>query len=134
MKVMIDFFRTMLLMPTPWLAWIGLLMAANLVGPLFFIETLEAQVVLAAIILGAVIQTAIFRAKGFVRLLGMGHVAWVPMVAWLWTRLDQIEMSSAFGYWVLAVMVLDSVSLFIDVTDVLRYIRGERTPHLTLAG
>lgn len=32
LRVMSDFNKTILLMPKPWLAWIGLLVAANLVG------------------------------------------------------------------------------------------------------
>ena len=40
MKTMFGFMGTMLLMPKPWLVWIGLLMAVNLVAPLFFLATL----------------------------------------------------------------------------------------------
>ena len=39
---------------------------------------------------------------------------------------------SIFGYWLLAVIVLDSLSLMIDVVDVIRYIKGERAPQLSL--
>ncbi len=132
MKVMMDFNRTLLLMPKPWLVWLALLVAANMVVPLFYITTREGQVVLVAILVGAVIQMVIFGAKGFVRLLGLGHILWVPMVPWLWTRLDQDSSGSIFGYWLLAVIVLDSLSLMIDVVDVIRYIKGERAPQLSL--
>jgi uncharacterized membrane protein len=81
---------------------------------------------------GLMIMTAIFGAKGFVRLLGIGHIAWVPMIPWLWTRLDFTSFGSFFGYWLIAVIVLDSLSLIFDAVDILRYIRGERMPHLTL--
>lgn len=132
MKVMMDFNKTLLLMPKPWLVWLALLVAANLVVPLFYITTREGQVVVVAILVGAVIQMVIFGAKGFVRLLGLGHILWVPMVPWLWTRLDQDSSGSIFGYWLLAVIVLDSLSLMIDVVDVIRYIKGERAPQLSL--
>ena len=132
MRVMIDFFRAMLLLPKPWVVWVGLLIAANLVAPLFFIGSLEAKVVVVAIMVGAITQMAIFRAKGFVRLLGLGHFPWVLMIPWLWTRLDQLEVNNPFAYWLVAVIVLDVLSLIIDVTDVARYIKGERAPQLTL--
>ena len=131
MKVMMDFMRTMLLMPKPWVAWLGLLMGANFIFPLIFITTLEGQVVLATGMVSAMIQMGIFRAKGFVRLLGIGHSPWVPMLLWLWSRLDLD--SSILAYWILAVIALNSLSLIIDATDVTRYLRGEREPHLSLS-
>ena len=77
-------------MPMPWPLWIGLLVVVNIAGPIYFFEALEAKVVLAAFLASAASMTAIFAAKGFVRLLGIGHIFWIPMVPWLWTRLDQV--------------------------------------------
>ena len=130
MKAMIDFFRTMLTLPKPWVAWVMLLMTANMIIPLFYLRTTEGKIVLAAAVLGAITQTAIFSAKGFVRLLGIGHIAWVPMVYWLWTRLDAAPAGSLFRYWIVATLVLVSLSVLIDATDVIRYLRGEREPQL----
>ena len=127
---MIDFFRTMLTLPKPWVAWVMLLMTANMIIPLFYLRTTEGKIVLAAAVLGAITQTAIFSAKGFVRLLGIGHIAWVPMVYWLWTRLDAAPAGSLFRYWIVATLVLVSLSVLIDATDVIRYLRGERDPQL----
>ncbi len=132
MKVMIDFFRTLLLLPKPWVAWVGLLMITNMVVPVFFIETLEAQVVLGAMIGGAAFQMAIFKTKGFVRLLGIGHILWIPLVIWLALGIEPEQLASPFGIWIAAVIILDSVSLMIDGVDVVRYFKGERTPSLTL--
>ncbi len=130
MSTMIEFMKTMFVNGKGLAAWISLLLAANMVGSLLFINTLEGQVVLAALVAGALTQTALFAAKGFVRLLGVGHVFWVPLIPWLWSRLDELPPSGPFGYWVAAVMILNSMSLLIDVTDVVRYMRGDRTPHL----
>ncbi len=79
-------------------------------------------------------MTAIFAVKGFVRLLGIGHIFWVPMVPWLWTRLDQVEPESLIGYWIIAVVALNSISLIIDAIDVVRYVAGDREPYVTVAG
>ncbi len=130
MSIMIEFMKTMFVNGKGLAAWISLLLAANMVGPLLFINTLEGQVVLAAAVAGAFAQMALFAAKGFVRLLGIGHVFWVPLVPWLWSRLDEFPPSGPFGYWVAAVLILNSISLLVDVTDVVRYVRGDRTPHL----
>ncbi len=130
MKAMFYFLRTMLTFPKPWVGWIMLLMMVNMVIPLFYLGTLEGKVVLGAFVFGALLQGGIFSAKGFVRLLGIGHIAWVPMVAWLWTRLDVAPASSLLRYWLLATIVLVSLSLLIDAVDVIRYARGERDPYL----
>ncbi len=132
MKAMINFTKTMLIMPIHWQIWLGVLVAANIVIPFFFIHTLEAQVVSATAIVGLVIMSVIFSEKGFVRLMGIGHIGWLPLVIWLWTRLDHAPADSTFGYWLMAVIVLDSLSLIIDTIDVLRYVKGERTPVLAL--
>ena len=65
------------------------------------------------------------------RLLGIGHIYWVPLIPWLWTRLGDLVPGEPFAVWIMAVIGLDSVSLLIDVSDVTRYVAGDRTPHLT---
>ena len=131
MNVMLQFMKTMFVNGVGLAVWISLLLLVNMVVPLLFISTIEGQLVLAAAMVGALTQTAIFGAKGFVRLLGIGHVYWVPLVAWLWTRAGGFPPDSPFTFWITTVIVLNGVSLIIDVSDVWRYITGERSPHLT---
>ena len=130
MKTMISFIKTMLALPKPWLAWIMLLMAVNVVIPLYYLTTIEAQVILGAALIGAIIQAAIFSTKGFVRLLGIGHILWVPMVFWLLSRLDLAASDSFFQSWLITVVFLNTISLIIDATDVIRYWNGERDPQI----
>ncbi len=129
MTVMLAFMKTMFVNGKGLAAWIALLLIVNMALPLVYIGRLEGQVVLAALLAGAVTQTIMFGRLGFVRLLGVGHVYWIPMLPWLWTRLG--STSGLFEYWLMAVIALDGISLAIDVVDVARYARGERTPHLT---
>ncbi len=128
MTVMLAFMKTMFVNGKGLAAWIALLLTVNMVLSLVYIGTLEGQVVLAALMAGAVTQASMFSRLGFVRLLGVGHVYWIPMLPWLWTRLG--STSGLFAYWLMAVIALDGVALVIDVADVARYARGERTPHL----
>lgn len=132
MKTMIKFFKAMLSMPKPWVAWVMLLMTVNMVVPIFFIETLEAQVVLATMMASAALMMFLFAQKGFVRLLGLGHVLWIPLVFWLSARVDFASASTGLEQWLLAVIVLNGLSLIIDAVDVIRYAKGERTPTLTV--
>lgn len=131
-KIAIGFFKGLLGLPGPWRLWVGLLMLVNGVAPLLFLPAIESWAVLLAMLLGAVLQMAIFGARGFVRLLGAGHlVVWVPLLIWLALRLPAIE-PGVFRTWVLAVIVIDAISLIIDLVDVIRYARGDRAPSLTL--
>ncbi len=134
MKAVIGFTKGLMSMPTPWPVWLGLLVAVNVAGPIYFFEALEAKVVLAAFLASAALMTAIFATKAFVRLLGIGHIFWIPMVPWLWTRLDQVGLDSPLGYWIAAVIVVDGISLVIDAVDVFRYLRGDREPYVPAPG
>jgi hypothetical protein len=130
MTAMINFFKTMLKLPFPWLVWVSLLMCANMVVPVYFFGTLEGKFVFLAAMAGAILQTWIFSSKGFVRLLGAGHFPWLPLVIWLWFRLGQIPYDGIFRYWIISVIVLNTISLVIDLTDVVRYITGDRRPQI----
>ena len=123
---MINFFKALLQMPKPWVAWVMLLMTVNMVVPIFFIETLEAQVVLATMMASAALMMFLFAQKGFVRLLGLGHVLWIPLILWLSARVDFASASTGVEQWLLAVIALNGLSLIIDTVDVIRYAKGER--------
>jgi hypothetical protein len=58
--------------------------------------------------------------------LGLGHVFWFPLLYFLWTRLELIPADDFFGLWIRAVMLLDALSLTIDVVEVFRYLAGDR--------
>ena len=133
-KIFIGFNRALLAMPKPWLGWTILLVLANLVLPWFFFGTLEAAVVLAGVILSLTLMITLYSKYGFVRLLGVGHIPWLFTVPWLYSRLGQAAESGGFYYWLLAVVVLDSLSLVIDAVDVARYWKGEQTPTFTADG
>ncbi len=127
-KVLIGFNKSILAMAKPWQVWMLLLISVNLVLPLFFLGKLEATVVLVGVIASMFIMMTLFARFGFVRLLGLGHIPWLFTVPWLWLQLGQTVESGPFYYWLLSVVVLDSISLVIDTVDVARYWMGERQP------
>ena len=59
MRAFIKFNKGMMKMPLPWKMWLMLLVAANMVVPLFFIGRLEAQVILGVFMASAVLMTAL---------------------------------------------------------------------------
>ncbi len=113
-------------MPVHWQVWLAALVATNLVVPMFFPQRLEARVVLGTILASLAMMTFLTGRFGFTRILGMGHILWVPMLAFLFTRLGDIPASDAFGIWIRTLFVPNGISLAIDAVDVIRYIAGER--------
>ncbi len=113
-------------MPIYWKPWLMLLAAANAIIPLYFIQRFEAQVVLGAFMASMILMTILTGLSGYTRLLGLGHIFWFPLLLFLWLRLVQIPTEDFFGIWIRALMAINAASLVIDVTDVVRYLRGER--------
>ena len=125
-KAFIGFNKGILTLAKPWQIWMALLVLVNMVLPLFFLGTPEATVVLVGIMASMSIMLVLFAKFGFVRLLGLGHVPWLFTVPWLWLQLGQTMQNGFFYYWLLSVVVLDSISLVIDAVDVARYAMGKR--------
>ncbi len=107
-------------------AWVLLMISVNIVTPFFFLEHVEAQAVLAVGALGIVLMTALTARFGFSRIIGLGHIAWVPLLGFLWSQLPDIPATDAFGIWLRAVIVLDATSLVLDAVDAVRFARGDR--------
>ena len=126
MRAFLRFNRGVMRMPLPVRLWLVLLVTANMVIPLFFLGRLEAQVVFATIVASGVLMTVLTGLSGFTRLLGLGHVFWIPLIWFLWTRLDQAPSDTFFGLWLRVLITLNALSLVIDTVDVVRYIAGDR--------
>jgi hypothetical protein len=108
-------------------AWLMALMAANMIVPLLYLGRWEARIVLATFMVSFLLMLILTAASGFTRLLGLGHTLWIPLVIYLVTRLDSVPGGDGYGLWLRAVIVLNSISLVMDVWDVIRYARGERS-------
>ena len=83
----VKFNRAVFKMPIPWRMWLMFLMAVNMIVPFFFLDRVEARVVLVTMIVSATLMMAMTGKFGFTRILGLGHVLWIPLVFCLWARL-----------------------------------------------
>ena len=126
MYAFMKFNRGMLKMPLQWQLWVILLVAANMLAPMFFLNHLESQVVLGTFLASMVLMVFLTSRFGFTRIVGLGHILWVPMLAFLLTRLGGIPANDAFGVLIRALIVLNGMSLVIDAVDIFRYVAGER--------
>ena len=127
MKPLVDFLRNIFKMPMIWWPWMAGLPLINL-SSIFFLPRAEAWVVLGTGLLAATIMTVLHAKLGYVRLVGVGHFVWIPMLIWLVFRLNHIPGGTLFHGWILTLIAMDTVSLLIDVVDLVRYLRGDRAP------
>ncbi|QPJ64389.1 MAG: hypothetical protein G3M78_02845 [Candidatus Nitrohelix vancouverensis] len=127
-KVFEEFMSGLRSYPKAVQLWISLLAAFNGLVPLFFWDRFEAQVIFTAFIAGGMMGMALVGLQGFTRLLGLMHVFWFPLLVYLYTRLGMHPVEGAFGLYLRVVLAMNGISLVIDVADVFRYLRGERSP------
>ncbi len=123
----IRFHKGVLRMPAYVPPWLALLATVNLIVPLFYIGRIEAQICAVTFLISFMLMIVITALYGFTRLLGAGHFLWLPLIYYLYTRFDAVPPSDFYGIWVRAAIILNSISLLIDVTDVIRYAAGDQS-------
>ena len=125
-KAFVRYHRGLRKMPVAWKPWLIALLFANMVVPWAWMNRLEAQVVFGVALVNYFSFVILTGLSGFSRLLGLGHVYWIPLVYFLWLRTDVFPADTAYGIWIRAVVVLDAGSLLLDAANVIRYVRGDR--------
>ncbi len=128
LSIMKEFIVKAFQVPVGWRIWLATLMAANMVAPLFFLNHIEALAAFVAINVGAFTGAYLYKQQGLTRLAGLMHWPWLFLLPFLWTRLDIVSVSEPLGIWIRIVLVLNSLSVILDLVDVIRYAAGDREP------
>ena len=126
MRAFIKFNKGILRLPLGVRVWLLVLITANLLVPLTLLPRIAAVVVIATFLASFGLMVWITKVSGFTRLLGLGHVLWIPLVAYAWSLLGTPDDSGVYGYWLRALITVNTVSLCLDAIDVARYLRGDR--------
>jgi hypothetical protein len=127
MNPIMKFNRGILRLPVGVKLWLLVLMVGNLLVPLMYLGRSEARIVLLTFLASFVLMVVITGTNGFTRLLGLGHILWIPLLLYLVGRLSSVPASDLYGVWVRSVVVLNVISLVLDAIDVARFARGERS-------
>jgi hypothetical protein len=110
-----------------WVAgWVFVLMVINMAGLAFWSEPL-AKLILVVFMLSAMLMMGLYRVFGFERILGLGHVFWIPLLGYLIVQLQHIEGLFA-GYLVVLSLAI-GISLLFDIRDVWSYLSSKRARH-----
>ena len=131
-SLMLQMLRHIFAMPIGWRIWVGWLIILNGVLPFFFLQHLEAYVILVVFLLAGLIGTMLFKWRGFTRLMGLMHFVWFPLIFFLHPRLTFIPTDSWLSVWIRLTMLCNQCSLVIDVVDVIRYVLGDRGVQIVL--
>ena len=126
MTAFIKFNKGVMKMSLPWQFWLMLLVTGNLFVPLLYLDRIEARVVIGTLFASMALMTALTHFAGFSRILGLGHILWIPLLYFLWSRLSLNPPVDVFGFWLRLLIGVNAVSLLVDATDVVRYIAGDR--------
>ena len=113
-------------MPARWKPWLVSLLVANMILPWCFPDRPEAWLVFGVALLNGALFVVLTACGGFTRLLGLGHLFWIPMLFILWPRLSEAPLDQFFGIWLHTVWVLDALCLLLDFANVVRYVQGDR--------
>ena len=101
--------------------WVPYLVAINLLSLLFWGEP-QSRVILVVFILSSMLMMVLYARFGFEKILGLGHILWIPLLAYL-----LMSIPAAAGTFKLYLAVLAAsiaVSLAFDIVDVWTYVRG----------
>ncbi len=126
MKPVIDFMQGLRKLPILIQLWLMILGMCNMMFPLFYINHVEAQVMLIATVLGFAIGVIMYKTQGMTRLMGLMHTPWFIAIYFLLRNFSNIGFDDLFGIWMGVALLLTCISLIIDVVDTIRYIAGNR--------
>lgn len=117
-----------------WLQiWLPILMAGGFIAPLVLLIWPQSRkagaIAFVASVIAAIMIGVMYEYMGYVKLLGLPHVIfWVPLVIYLLGQTRKPDLPAWPRRIMLFAIAVIVVSLAFDITDVIRYLLGERTP------
>ena len=101
--------------------WVVYMLIVNAASLLFWEQGL-AQLIFYVFLLSASFMLGLYSWFGYERILGLGHVLWIPLLYWL--AREYSTVSGDFKLYVTVLMVTNGLSLVFDVADVWRYFKS----------
>ncbi len=120
MRNPLRFFHELLQQPVWIPIWVVFLMVVNMTSLAFWSEPL-AKLVLLTFMVSAAIMMGLYAAFGFTKILGLGHVLWVPLLVYVLIQIPQAD--GGFKNYLVVFSVSVAVSLVLDVYDVWHYFK-----------
>lgn len=123
MRNPLGFFVDLLRQPMWIPVWVSCLAVVNLLSLRFWDEPL-ARIILVTFLLSAMLMMALYARFGFEKILGLGHVLWVPLLPFLLASIPGAE--NGFQAYLVVLSISIAISLAFDAVDVWKYFAGRR--------
>ena len=123
MKNPFGFFAELMQQPV-WISiWLLFLMIVNVASVAFWNEPL-AKIILITFIISALLMMGLYSRFGFEKILGMGHILWIPLLAYLLMEIPATE--GTFKGYLIILLISITTSLVFDIVDVWKYFTGQK--------
>jgi hypothetical protein len=97
-------------------------MLVNMASFAFWQEAV-AQLILMNFLASAMLMMGLYSRFGFEKILGLGHISWIPVLVFLLTQIPAAETS--FKRYLLILSVSMAMSLVFDTIDVWKYFKNQ---------
>jgi hypothetical protein len=98
--------------------WVSFLMLVNLASVAFWRKP-TARLIPVAFMISSGLMMGLYSRFGFSKILGLGHILWIPLLLYVLTRLP--HTGGVFRTYLIAWSVSTAVSLAFDIVDVSKY-------------
>ncbi len=124
-KDLIVWFNAMGTLPWTIRVWACLYPLPQILGGLFFIQTLPGFVILAGRVLSGIVASQVHKRSAFSKLMGpVGHAHWLLIVPYLVYELATQELAAPLFWFVSYVVGTTLISAVIDVRELMTYLKS----------
>lgn len=112
------FFAELMRQPVAVVIWVFALMVVNIASVGFWSEPV-ARLIFATFMLSAMLMMALYSRFGFEKILGLGHILWIPLVVYGFVQLPVV--SGPFRSYLIVLLLCNGTALALDIVDVWKY-------------
>lgn len=102
--------------------WVLFLMIVHIASVGFWHEPV-ARLIVVSFLMSAMLMMGLYARFGFEKILGLGHLPWIPMLVYLLMQIPTAE--PAFKRYLLVLSVSIATSLVFDTIDVWKYFKNQ---------
>ncbi len=118
------FFVELMQQPVWIPVWVLILMIVNVASLGFWNEPL-AKVIFVTFMLSAMLMMGLYSRFGFGKILGMGHIPWIPLLVYVLTEIP--TAGDTFKSYLIILSTSIVISLLFDIVDVWKYYASRKS-------
>jgi len=118
------FFSELVQQPVWIPVWVLILMIINVASIGFWNEVL-AKVIFVTFMLSAMLMMGLYSRFGFEKILGLGHILWIPLLAYVLMEIPGAR--DIFKGYLIILSISIVISLVFDIVDVWKYFTSRKS-------